>query len=161
MNIQLSRSEVSVVDDCDSDLDQFVWFCDVHGETRYAGRNGIKKIYLHRVVLERILGRELIKGEQVDHIDGDGLNNTRNNIRLANNSQNNINKGKSSIVSSSVYKGVSWRSGCKKWRAYIKVDGQQIHIGYFYNQIDAAQAYDKAAKEYFGEFAKLNFPNET
>jgi hypothetical protein len=96
----------------------------------------------------------------VDHINHNGLDNRKANIRPATRAQNNFNK---LIVkrkdSSSKYKGVNWKKCKKKWQARIHVNGECKFIGYFKDEIQAAKAYDKAAKKYHGEFASLNFPN--
>jgi len=99
------------------------------------------------------------KGCLVDHINGDGLDNRRANLRLATPSQNNCNKP--GFNKSSKYKGVS-RTDLKKkqWRAVIHYNNEMIHLGRFCNEVAAAKAYDKAAKKYHGEFAYLNFPKE-
>lgn len=92
---------------------------------------------------------------KTDHIDGNGLNNQRRNLRPCTTAQNAANqtqqKGRSSL-----YKGVSWRKGRNKWRAGIKVNGKQINLGDFTNETEAALAYNKAAAEHFKEFARLN-----
>jgi hypothetical protein len=97
----------------------------------------------------------------VDHINHNGLDNRKANLRHATRAQNNFNR---LIIiredSSSKYKGVSWRKRKKKWRARICINGERKHIGYFKDEIHAAKAYDKAAKKYHGEFASLNFPDE-
>jgi hypothetical protein len=95
-----------------------------------------------------------------DHIDGDGLNNQRSNLRAASPRQQQMNtkpKG-----GTSVYKGVSWlkwKSGSGgKWQASIRINGRLTYLGLFSDEVEAAQAYDAAAALMFGEFARLNFP---
>ncbi len=94
----------------------------------------------------------------VDHINHNGLDNRKANIRPATRSQNNFNR---LIVkredSSSKYKGVSWRKRKMRWHARIHVNGEYKFLGYFKDEIHAAKAYDEAAKKYHGEFAVLNF----
>src|SRR5699024_2779496 len=93
----------------------------------------------------------------VDHINHDTLDNRKNNLRIATHRQNNFNRT-TSHESSSQYKGVSWNNEAIKWSASIRLNGEQIHLGLFKNEKEAAEAYDKKALELFGEFAYLNFP---
>jgi hypothetical protein len=92
----------------------------------------------------------------VDHINGNGLDNRKSNLRICTHQQNceNSRKRKKSF---SKYKGVYWSKNAKKWVAQITIDGKSKHLGYFELEEDAAAAYDKAAVKYFGEFACLNF----
>lgn len=96
----------------------------------------------------------------VDHINGDGLDNQRANLRLATGSQNNANQGLAS-TNTTGFKGVNWYGRTGRWRACIGINGRQIHLGYFATALAAAHAYDRAALGLFGEFARLNFPLET
>lgn len=108
-----------------------------------------KQIKMHRYLLDAP------EGMQVDHINGDPLDNRRENLRLATPAQNQANRRKRS-GGSSVYKGVSWHKKGRAWRATINLDRKQIHLGFFKDQTEAAKAYDAKAKELFGEFAYLN-----
>lgn len=93
-----------------------------------------------------------------DHIDGDGLNNCRSNLREATHAENVRNVGRR-IDNQSGYKGVCWKAGNSKWVAQInEASGKRKHLGYFDDQIEAARAYDAAARAIFGPFARLNFP---
>ena len=94
-------------------------------------------------------------GKIVDHIDRNPLNNQKYNLRICTKSQNAINS-KISKNNSSGFNGVYWQKDAKKWRARVKVNYKIIHLGYFDNKIEAAKAYNKATKKYFGEFARLN-----
>ena len=98
------------------------------------------------------------KGTPIDHKDHNGLNNTRENLRLATISENARNCEKTKRPTSSKYKGVCWNKKSKKWQAHIHYNGISIHLGLFDSEEDAAKAYDEAAKIYHGEFAVLNFP---
>ena len=95
----------------------------------------------------------------VDHRDGDGLNNRRANLRRADAQTNQRNRRKLAATTSP-YKGVHWSAHRRIWVAQIKVDQRGIHLGHFADPADAARAYDAAALEYFGPFARLNFPKE-
>jgi len=95
----------------------------------------------------------------VDHIDRDGLNNRKSNLRLCTNAENIRNAGKRG-KGFSKYKGVSRHTRGKKWTAVIQLNKKTYFLGYFENEIDAARAYDKKAKELHGQFACLNFPPE-
>jgi len=107
-------------------------------------------IHMHRVILQPK------KGLDIDHINGNRLDNRRINLRYATRSQNNMNRFARCVTSKSPYKGVCWRAHAKRWKAYIKINKTQIHIGYFTTAEKAAKAYNKAAIKYFGEFANLN-----
>lgn len=131
----------------------------------YAVRySGGKAIYLAREIMSAVLGRQLLPGEQVDHIDHITLNNRRDNLRIVSGQLNNRNRSKCLQSTSSSYKGVSWNKKRRKWRAKIqdgeiRANGQATprHLGYFTSEIEAALAYDKAARQSFGEYAALNF----
>jgi hypothetical protein len=94
----------------------------------------------------------------IDHRNGDGLDNQRGNLRAATNSQNAANQGPR--AGTSRFKGVHLHRG-RKWLAYICVNGRQRHLGMFFREEDAARAYDAAAREAFGTFARLNFEEDT
>ncbi len=106
---------------------------------------------LHRYILKIENSPKI----QVDHKDGNILNNCRNNLRPCTNAQNAKNQ-KLNITSTSGYKGVSYMASIKKYRAYIVCNYKQINLGCFKNKKDAANAYNNAALKYHGEFARLN-----
>lgn len=121
----------------------------------YKDRSGLPKtIYLHR----EIMG--FPEGLQIDHVDGDTLNNTRVNLRVVSNKQNSWNCQKVRVGSTSQYRGVSWNKTRKKWTSAISIEGRTRHIGYFDDEAEAARARDVVALEVRGEFAVLNFPKE-
>ena len=107
---------------------------------------------MHRV----ILGTK--PGEFVDHINHDRLDNRRSNLRICTRQQNSRNMSRHK-KNSSQYKGVSRFRDKNKWDAHIRLNDAQYHLGRFSNEADAAKAYDAAAKEHFGEYACLNFPD--
>jgi hypothetical protein len=125
--------------------------------------NERKYVYMHRVVLERKIGRHLEYNEEADHINGIRSDNTKENLRLANRSENcaNLIKSQRTDDNSAKYKGVNFDKYSKKYRARITIGGVTIHLGYFGTERDAAIEYDKAAIRYSGENAKLNFPTES
>jgi hypothetical protein len=119
--------------------------------------------YLHNQVLERMLGiDEVPKGFLADHINRDKLDNRRENLRMATRSDNEANKRKrrtqGSKAPSSHWKGVTKiNDGRRKcWRSMITVEKKQINLGTFYEEKEAAKAYNVAAEEHYGEFALLN-----
>ena len=101
---------------------------------------------------------------ETDHIDGDGLNNRRVNLRPAStrNNQRNMHFSKNQKLGG--FKGVAWRTRDRGWRAQIRIPDEtgvskQLWLGMFNDPVDAARAYDAAAREHFVEFAALNFPD--
>jgi len=106
--------------------------------------------FLHRLLMNAP------SGAQVDHIDGNGLNNTRANLRLCTNAENGRNR-RIQTNGSSRFKGVGWHKKDRKWSARIKVNGKLIWLGCFADEMSAAKAYDAAAETHFGAFARKNF----
>jgi hypothetical protein len=105
--------------------------------------------------------REIMKapaGLLVDHRNGDTLDNRRDNLRLATHSQNQANKGKTSINTSSRFIGVHFRKRSGRWAATIRNEGKKVWLGSYKDEKEAARAYDEAAKKFHREFARLNFP---
>lgn len=96
----------------------------------------------------------------IDHIDGDKLNNRIENLRICTHNQNQHNQGIRSSNKSG-YKGVSWMKSAKKWQAQICCNSKVTHLGLYTNKIEAAKAYDEAAKKLHGDFAWLNFPEKS
>lgn len=155
--IELTQGFVALVDDIDFEyLSQFNW-CVSHGYAVRRGENN-RHLGMHRVILERKLGRKLVKGEIPEHKNHQRSDNTRDNIRLATQGQNIANIPKYASKKSSRFKGVSFQKSTGKWNAQIKVNGKLLHIGTFSVEEDAGRAYDKRAYLHFGEFASLNFP---
>lgn len=113
--------------------------------------NGAKRrtIYMHRA----IMGAQ--RGNDIDHINRNGLDNRRVNLRVCTCAQNQCNRGPQ-VNNKSGYKGVSWKKDKSKWNALIYVGGKKIHLGYYDDLDDAAIAYNRAAIEKHGEFAWLN-----
>ncbi len=155
--IELTQGKVALVDDEDYEyLNQFNWQALKARHTWYAHRNGYNKdrhvkIYMHRDILK------VPVGVNTDHKDGNGLNNQRCNIRIATNAQNQQNQINLAGGKSSCFKGVCWSKADNKWYVHITVKSRSVRLGSYISEIEAALVYDEAAKEYFGEFARLNF----
>ena len=152
--IILTQGQFAVVDDEDYyRISQHKWYAWKHGHTYYARTNTRvddvhKNITMHRFIIQPE------EDEMIDHADNDGLNNTRDNLRICTASQNHANQQKTR--GSSQYKGVSFSKRANKWEVYINKDGKRYRLGYFTDEKKAAEAYDQKAKELFGEFAELN-----
>jgi hypothetical protein len=151
--LQLTRGLVSLIDDVDFERClKFRWYPVKRVHTTYASRV-IK--YPHRTT-SQLLHNFILNASGIDHIDGNGLNNQRSNLRLATPMQNRRNTHRRSTFTSR-YKGVSWNAKDRVWRAFIYVNYKQIYLGRFRDEVEAAKAYDQAALELFGEFASTNF----
>ncbi len=145
-----ASDEVALVDSEDVDLViHTTWFLRCVRGTKYAvnGRHGL----MHTMIMNPP------NGMLVDHRDGNGLDNRRSNLRLCTPSQNQANRKKRGNHSSR-FKGVRKYRLRGNWRAEIVVEGKCIFLGYFDTELEAAMAYDRAARESFGEYACLNIP---
>lgn len=153
--INAKGGEVSVDDDMFDILSQKKWYIDKRGYARrtYKMDGALITEMLHQVVMRIPSGSSLM----VDHINGDRLDNRRENLRIATKSQNGHNQG-IQRTNTSGYKGVTFHSsrGSGKWIAQIRVNGKRIHIGSFDDINVAAHEYNKAAIKHHGEFARLN-----
>lgn len=153
MKIELKNGKNIIVDASDyEEIAKHGWHISHNG---YAIRRVEKKgepkrvIYMHK----QIFGE---KGSfDIDHIDGNKLNNSKSNLRLATRSLNNANQ-KIRTGCSSVFKGVAWVKNYKRWWAYIGYQGKRTSLGYFTDEVEAAKAYNQAAIKMFGEFCRLN-----
>lgn len=166
--IPLTQGMVALVDDEDFDIVAgFKWHAlrrpnGLWHAVRTVRRHGIKRsIYMHRVIAGAAAHLE------VDHRDGDGLNNRRGNIRIATKRQNAQNRRQRGAWKTSRFKGVSWNEPRRRWRVVIaggptdaRGYARQIYVGVFRDEVIAAHAYDRAALEHFGDFAFTNFPKE-
>ena len=175
-HIPLTRGRVAIVDDEDYDwLSKFNWSakprrCSKYSRpppnsrrkfyaTRISSRKDIRDGKPHLILMHRVIAATP-EGLVTDHINGDTLDNRRENLRICTPSQNAANKR--GVRCSSSYKGVipNPDKRCKRserWRAQIQHNRKHILIGYFASQVEAAEAYDAKAKELFGEFARINF----
>jgi len=150
--IPLTQGKYALVDDEDyPELSAHKWFYGDGYARRMSKHKGKRVVVsMHHFVLPRIPGLE------VDHINGNRADNRRCNLRHVTRSQNNANRHALVEDASSRFKGVCWREHAHKWKAYIKVDGRQVHIGYFETEEEAARAYNETARTIYGQYAHLN-----
>lgn len=149
--IKLTKGMVALVDDEDFErINSFKWCVGKTSFHHYAmRRDGKKTLFMHRFIVDAP------KGLLVDHINRNGLDNRKENLRVCTAQQNRRNGGLSKLNTSG-YKGVSWNKGIHKWSAYITANYKRIHLGYFDDKTEAARAYNNAAKQYFKEFNSSN-----
>jgi hypothetical protein len=154
--IQLPNGSIVTVDDEDYPMvASFKWHSEQGRNTEYAVRSAKNSmgrdtsIRMHRQILQ------VRRGEIIDHIDHNGLNNCKSNLRVCTN-QENVSHQRKRKGASSQYKGVTWNKQKQKWQAQIKVNYKNINLGLFETEADAALAFNQAAIHHFGEFAVLN-----
>ena len=153
--IPLTRGKTAIIDDEDYErLAKHKWRVNNSSPGKWYAVTKINGdlTYMHRIILP------VSKEQEVDHINGDGLDNRRENLRPCIHPQNGYNRGLQ--PHSSCFKGVSWNRKDRKWRARIMKNGRSDFIGNFDREEEAARAYDAKARELFGEFALLNFKQE-
>jgi hypothetical protein len=146
--IKLTQNKFALVDDEDYEkLNQYSWYAEKGRYTYYAARTDKlkKKIRIHRFIMNPT------SNLQIDHINGNGLDNRKENLRICTHQQNQYNK-KLSKNNSSGIKGVHWDKSRNKWRAKIKINNKEKYLGRFKDRIEAKEVYTKFAKQYFGEF---------
>lgn len=149
-----SKGEIIVVDVEDYEkLNNYNWNCFYYYPRTFKRSKETGKLIgtcMHNIIMS-ISSKETF----VDHINNNPLDNRKENLRLCSPTQNGYNRklNKNNTIG---YKGVTWHKRDKRFQASIKVAGKKIHLGYFKNAEDAAEAYNKAAIKYFAEFAKLN-----
>lgn len=148
----LPTGETVTVDMEDADLLTFRWSNNGIGYAyRALPRPSHKMSYLHREILARIVGRDLVKGECCDHINLNKLDNRRCNLRLATRKQNIQNQPRR-VTNRSGYKGVRKYKNCSTYEARITINGQCIYLGSFPTAELAHEAYCAAGRQHFGEF---------
>ncbi len=152
--VPLSKGTFALVDDTDGDLvASRSWKAKLHG--RYPGIwYAVATVARRSTTMHSVLtGWPL-----TDHVNGNGLDNRRCNLREATRATNNYNSRKRSTPSTSRFKGVHWDRRVGRWRALIRLDRHNHSLGYHTDEVAAALAYDAAARHHFGEFAAVNFP---
>ena len=150
--IPLGKGLFATVDAADYEqLSKYKWYAKRHGPTIYATciKQG-KVVYMHRMIMRAR------KGVLVDHIDGNGLNNRRCNLRLCTHQQNQANRGP--CGGSSRFVGVHHHGD--QWQAGIRCRGEYFYLGLHDDEVEAAKARDRKAYELHGEYAYLNFPED-
>jgi len=149
IDISLTQGYIAIIDDCDVEQTKYKWSSDIAKNGRiYAIRgSGNNRIRLHVAILQPPIGYE------VDHIDRNGLNNLRSNLRIATVSQNRAN---CLPRKQRKFKGVYIDTRYGYITAKIQFNKQQIYLGRFNTELDAPKAYNAKAIELFGEFARLN-----
>lgn len=161
--VKLSNGMEALVDEEDYDfINQYRWYgllgYAAHGfytlgsSSKEKPHGIVRTYYMHQLILKAP------KGFQVDHINGNRLDNRKSNLRICTPGQNIINKSKQTNNTSN-YKGVTRQKASRKWQAIIGFNRRKLHLGFYQNKIHAAMAYDMAAKDLHGEFVNLNFPD--
>jgi hypothetical protein len=138
--IPLTQGKVALVDDGDYNyLNQFKW-CVAHWRNGYYAvrKEKSKVVIMHRVIMNAP------KNKVIDHIDGNGLNNLKSNLRIVSNRQNLQNRH---VNKTSKYPGVSWYKRLNKWHTQIRIKNKQKDLGYFENERKAAKAYERECRE--------------
>ena len=156
--IPLNQGHFALIDSEDEPLvSKHKWRASrKNGKNWYVVSNS-KRVHkrMHRLIMNAP------DGVDVDHRNGNTLDNRRSNLRFANNSQNQANRHKLNTLNTSGYRGVTLHKQTQKWQAQIKVNGKYNYLGLYSSLEEAAKAYDSAATWYFDEFAELNFPDES
>ncbi|UCD51674.1 MAG: HNH endonuclease [Phycisphaerales bacterium] len=153
--IALTKSGFAIVDAADFEwLNQYKWQATCNGTKFYATTKNRRagNIWMHRLIMNAP------KGMVVDHINGNGLDNRRCNLRICTRQQNAYNSRRSQGTSQ--YKGFHFEKATGAWRATITCQGEYYNLGLYDSEVEAARAYDRKAIELFGEYAYLNFPEE-
>lgn len=156
--IKLTKNRFAVVDDADYDrVRKHVWYARKNQTGNWYAATTIringkrKQIHMHKFLLN-IMGRYPL----VDHVDRDGLNNRRCNLRISTHQQNTRHSVKRRGHYTSIHKGVCWSSSDRRWLCQVGLGNRKMYRKMFKNEIDAAKEYNRIAREVFGSYAILN-----
>ena len=159
--IKLTRGQYAIVDPEDFEqLNQYKWNCTHYGYAMRAVSVGSGKgkkqaaVYMHAAVCPAP------KGMITDHINRNPLDNRKANLRPATQKQNVWNRKFAKEGGRSRHNGIRWDKNRQKWQVRLTIDGRRESFGYYADEAEAAKAYDRVARQYRGEFAVLNFPDE-
>lgn len=153
--IRLTKGKSATVDDEDyQKLRKHRWYFTSHGyaerDKRISGSPKKLRFFMHKIIMNTP------DNFDTDHINGDRLDNRKENLRICLRSENLMNQRKTSSKTSSRYKGVSWNKKSNKWEVSIKVNYKKHYIGSFLLEYEAAKAYNCAAINLHGKFSKIN-----
>lgn len=153
--IELTQNQFALVDNSDfAELNKHKWCANKYGNRFYAVRNSKTVEGKKKTILMHVEIMKTPKGFDTDHIDIDGLNNQKKNLRICTRSQNGMNK-KAYKTNRSGLKGVSWCKNQNKWKSRIAVDKKTIHLGYFESKENAYEAYCNACTKYHKEYGRI------
>jgi len=154
--ILLTKGKVAIVDDEDfEEVNKHKWYCMPHRNTFYACRHGGNYSIIN--MSHQIMGN--VDGKVIDHINRNGLDNRRCNLRFCSVSENCRNK-KLNSNNTSGFRGVHWDLKCKKWVVQVQSNYTVVYRALFDDKVEAAMDYDRKARELFGDFVVLNFPSK-
>lgn len=150
--LELTRGAKTVLYQCDLRfVYMYNWYYSTRGYAETNCRATRKNLKMHRLIMQPPTGMV------IDHINSDPLDNRRDNLRICTQTENARNSKHQQRTKSGL-RGVYWSNKDRKWTARINTGGKFRSLGYFNNKIDAAVAFDTAARELYGTYAKLNFP---
>lgn len=148
--IKLSQGKFAIIDNEDFErINQYKWYLSHYGYAVRTAKKTRQTIWMHREI------NNTPEGMRTDHINRNPLDNRKSNLRTCKQGQNVLNRIKSKNYGNP-YKGVSKHTQNSKWRARIMINQKEISLGCYDTPEEAALSYNKAAKEHFGEFARLN-----
>lgn len=150
--LPLSNGGFSLIDQEDLEkVSSYTWMVNYNGSNNIVETTKKPRQSLSRMIMDAP------NDKLVDHINGNTLDNRKENLRLCSYEENSRNTRLYS-TNTSGFRGVQWSKGDRRWKVRITVKFKRIYLGVYKNILDAARAYDEAAKKYHGEFASLNFP---